>query len=70
MPAHENHVRRLAARKVFGKADSCVRSGVLGGSRPKQKTARRRFDQVGLVEEKYLKSKGHWEIWFECLPDA
>jgi hypothetical protein len=30
----------------------------------------RRLPEREVVEEKYLKSKGHREIWFECLPVA
>jgi len=60
----------LAGRKVFGKADVCVERGVLGGGRAKPKTARRRFEKENMVEEEYLKSNGHREIRFECLPGA
>lgn len=42
---------------------------VFSGGRPKPRTARRRFENVDMVEEKYLKSKGHREKWRVCLPE-
>ena len=64
-------VHRFSRKKVFKQASVSVEN-VPNGNVPthgqRAESVRLPFGMV--VEEKYLKSKGHREIWFECLPDG